>query len=62
MIEVFTVMYGNSVFSSALAVGDESDMDRYFLPILWSLYDFGMKMAVENFQRWGIVLALRAML
>ena len=30
--------------------------------MLWSLFGFGMGMIVARFQRWGIVLVLRAML
>ena len=62
MIERFSVMYGNSVFSSVLAMGDRSDVGWWFVLMLWSLFGFKMGMIVAHFQRWGIVLVLRAVL
>ena len=32
------------------------------MPMLWSLFGFGMGMTVARFQRWGIVLVFRAVL
>ena len=59
MIEMFSVMYGNSAFFSILEMGDKSDMGRYFVPMLWSSFGFERKIIVARFQR-GIVLVLRA--
>ena len=59
---MFSVMYGNSVFSRVLPMGDKGDMGWYFVPMLWFLFRFGMGMIVGCFQRWVIVLVLRAML
>ena len=60
MIEMFFVMYGNtstrSLFSSVLAMGDKSDMGGKFVPMLWSLFGFGMGMIVARFQRWDVLL------
>ena len=61
MFGMFSVAYGNSVFSSFSAMGIEviwiSSLYQYF-----SLYLVGMGMIVSYFQRWAIVLVLRAML
>ena len=37
-------------------------MGRCFVPMLWSLFGFGMGMIVAHFHRCGIVLLLRAVL
>ena len=58
----FFVMYNNSIFSSVLAMSDKSVMGQQFVPMLWSLFGFGMGIIVAHFQRWSIVLVLRAML
>ena len=52
---MFSVIYGNSAFSSALAIVDKSDMDR-------SLFGFKMEMVGEVFPRCKIVLVLGTVL
>ena len=47
-------MYGNSVFSSILAMGDRTDMGQQFVPMLWSFFGFGMRMIVAYFQRYCV--------
>ena len=42
MIGIFSVMYGNSVFSSVFAVDNRRDIGRQFVPMLWSLFGFEM--------------------
>ena len=34
---MFSVMYGESVYSSVLAMGDKSDIGWQFVSMLWSL-------------------------
>ena len=41
---MFSFMCGNSVFYSVLAMGDKSDMGRYFVPMLGSLFGFEIEM------------------
>ena len=56
MIGIFSVTYGNSVFSSVLKTGDKSDLSQ----LLWSLFSFKIWMIVAWFERCGIVIVLRA--
>ena len=58
----FSIIYGSSVFSSALAMDDKSDMNRQFVPMLWSLLGFKMEMVGSPFPRCNILLVLRAVL
>ena len=59
---MFSVIYGNSAFSSALAMGDKCDLDWYLVPMLWSLFDFKMEMVWALFPRCNTVLVLGAVL
>ena len=59
---MFSVIYGNSACSSALAVGDKRDLDWYLVPMLWSLFGFKMEMVGALFPRCNIVLVLGAVL
>ena len=59
---MFSVMYVRSVFSSVLAMGDRNDMDKWFVPMLWFLFGFGMGIIAAHFQRWSIVLVFSAVL
>ena len=54
--------YGNSAFSSALAMGDKGDLDWYLVPIFWFLFNFKMEMFWALFPRCNIVLVLGQML
>ena len=62
MTGMFSVKYGNSVSSSVSAMADISNMGRWFVSMVLSLFGFRMEMIVTRFQRCGIVLVLRAML
>ena len=53
---MLSVIYGNSGFSSALAMGDKGDLDWYLLPMLWSLFGFKMETVWALFPRCKIVL------
>ena len=59
---MLSVVYGDSAFSSALAMGDKHDLDWYLVPMLWSLFGFKMEMVWASFPRCNIVLVLGAVL
>ena len=45
MCGILFVMYGSSVFSSVFAKTEKSEMDLYDVPILMSLFGFGIMFA-----------------
>jgi len=56
------VMCGNMAFSRVLAIGERSDIGRYEVPRLWSLFGLGMGMILAVFQICGMVFLVRARL
>ena len=57
-----SVIYGNSTFSCALAMGDKRDFDWYLVPMSWSVFGFKMEMVWAPFPSCNIVLVLGAVL
>ena len=57
-----SVIYDNNAFSSVLAMGNKSEMNRKLVAMLWSLFGFEMETVVAPFPRCVIVLVFRAVL
>ena len=49
MCGILFVMFGSRVFSCVFAITERSEMGLYDVPILMSLFDFGIGMMVANF-------------
>lgn len=55
-------MCGKMIFSSVLAIGDNSEMGLYEEDIVWSLFGFGMGIILASFHVCGMVFVFRAWL
>ena len=55
---MFSVIYGISAFSCALAMSDKDDLNWYLVAILWSLFGFKIEMIWTLFPRCSTVLVL----
>ena len=53
-------MYGSSIFSIVLAIGDNSDIGLYDAPRFGSLFGFGIGIIFANFHICGIVFVVKA--
>src|SRR6188768_1033142 len=57
---IFDVMWGRSIFSIVLAIGDSSDIGLYEVPRYGSLFGFRIGMSLANFHICGIVFVFKA--
>ena len=58
MCRMFSVMHGKSVFSSVFASVDSREISLYEVPMLLSLYGFGIGMMLTSFHTRGMMFVL----